>query len=331
MPISTAPSLDAATRKRLLRAAGWMLAAYVLAKVSVSLAHGLSELRDQPLRGEPRWGMIALSGAVFLLAHAVLVETWRTVLSCWDEHLPFWSAARVWSVSNLGRYLPGKVWQIGAMGAMARELDVSPIAASGSALLGTLVNITAGFVVALVSGRTLLLQRVPAQLQTLTIVAVAAACAGLLLAPLLIPRLAPVAARLTGRPVQATLPARAVAYSLVGNVLAWLVYGAAFQLFVAGVLGTAAGGYLTYLAAYTSSYLIGYIFLFAPAGVGFRETAMLEFLQLAGLATHPQAALVTLTSRIWLTLLEVTPAILFWAHHRMRRRSPTTDPSDVPT
>ena len=303
----------------------------MLTTVSVSLARGLSELRDQPLRGEPQWGMIALSGAVFLLAHAVLVETWRTVLSCWDEHLPFWSAARVWSVSNLARYLPGKIWQIGAMGAMARELNVSPIAASGSALLGTLVNIIAGFVVALVSGRGLLMQRVPTELQTLTIVAVAVACVGLLLAPLLIPRLAPLATRFTGRAFETTFPARAVVYAVVGNVLAWLLYGAAFTLFVAGVLGTAAGGYLTYLAVYTSSYLIGYIFLFAPAGVGFRETAMLEFLQAAGLATHPQAALVTLTSRLWLTLLEVTPAVLFWAHHRMRRRSPTPDPSDVPT
>ncbi|MEP7002254.1 MAG: hypothetical protein ABI969_17325 [bacterium] len=323
--------MDAARRKTLLRAAGWILAAYVLVKVGINLAHGLNELGDQPLRNEPRWGLIALSGAVFLLAHSVLVETWRRVLSCWNQHLPFLSAARVWSVSNLGRYIPGKVWQIGAMGAMARDLDVSPIAASGSALLGTLVNITAGFVVALVSGRSLLLQRLPAEMQTLTIGAVVVACVALMLTPFIIPRLAPAIGRLIGRRLEATLPARAVVYSLIGNVLAWLIYGAAFHLFVAGVLGKASGGYFEYLAAYTSSYLIGYIFLFAPAGVGFRETAMLEFLQLAGLATHPDAALVTLTSRIWLTLLEVTPAILFWAHHRMRRRSPTTDPSDVPT
>ena len=302
----------------------------MLVRVGISLAHGLSELRQQPLHSTPRWGLIALSGAVFLLAHAVLVATWRTVLSCWGEQLPFWSAARVWSVSNLARYVPGKIWQIGAMGAMARELHVSPLAASGSALLGTLVNIIAGFVVALVSGRRLLLQRLPPEMQGLMIVALAAGCAALLLAPVIIPRLAPVAARVMRRPVEATLPTRAVVYSLIGNVVAWLVYGAAFQLFVAGMLGESAGGYPAYLAAYTSSYLIGYIFLFAPAGVGFRETAMLEFLQLAGLATHPQAALVTLTSRIWLTLLEVTPAIFFWAYHRMRR-VPTTDPSDVPT
>ncbi len=323
--------MDRARRNTLLRVAGWLLAAFVVARVGIDLAHGMAELRDQPMHAQPRWGMLALSGLTFLAAHAVLVETWRTVLSCWEERLPFWSAARVWSVSNLGRYVPGKIWQIGAMGAMARNLDVSPIAASGSALLGTLVNIAAGFVVALVSGRAVLLARVPEAMRGLTVGIVIAACSALLLTPLLIPRLAPLIARLARRPVTATLPVRAVVYSLVGNVLAWLIYGAAFQLFVAGVLGSAGGGYLAYLAAYTSSYLIGYIFLFAPAGIGIREVAMLESLQLAGLATYPQAALVTVTSRIWLTLLEVTPAVLFWAHHRMRPRSSTTDPSDVPT
>ena len=64
------------------------------------------------------------------------------------------------------------------------------------------------------------------------------------------------AARLTGRSLQTTLPVRAVVYCLVGNLIAWLVYGAAFQLLVLGILGAATGGYLEYLAAYTISYLV---------------------------------------------------------------------------
>jgi len=261
----------------------------------------------------------------------VLVATWRMVLTCWGDRLPFWSAARVWSVSNLGRYIPGNIWTIGAMGAMARELRVSPIAASGSALLGTLVNIAVGFVVALVSGHALLLSRVPVPMRMFAVVVILAAAGSLLLLPFAMPRMGSALSRVTRRPLQATLPMRAVVYSLVGNVIAWLLYGAAFQLFMAGVLGRSTGGYLTYLAAYTSSYLIGYIFIFAPAGVGFRETAMLELLQLAGLASLPEAALITLTSRIWLTLLEVVPALLFWTHHRMRRRLTTLDRSDAPS
>jgi glycosyltransferase 2 family protein len=314
----------------LLRAAGWLAAGVVIVYVARNLGEGLRDLRTQPLPEHPRWGMVALSGGLFLVAHAVLVQTWRSVLACWDARLPFWSAARIWSVSNLGKYVPGKVWQIGAMSAMSRELGVSPIAASGSAILGTLVNVIAGFVVALLSGRALLETTRPGWGALATGIVVVAGGA-LLLAPLIIPRLAPFAARLAGRPLQTTLPVRAVVYSLVGNVIAWLLYGLAFQTLVIGILGSAAGGYLEYLAAYTLSYLFGYLAFFAPAGIGVREIVMKEVLVVAGLASAPQAALVTVSSRIWLTLLEVTPGFLFWALHRARRRSPTTDQSDVPT
>lgn len=294
------------------------------------LWHDLRELRAHPMSIAPDWATIALSGAVFLAAHAVLVQTWRSVLGCWAARLPFWTAARIWSVSNLGRYLPGKIWQIGAMGAMAREEGISPVAASGSALLGTLVNLVAGFVVALLGGRALL-ERSSNGHGTLAAVLVVLAAASLLAAPALVTRLGPPLARLTGRPVAAHLPTRAVLYALVGNVVAWLAYGAAFQLFMVGLLGGAAGGYAQYLAAYTISYLVGYLALFAPAGLGAREGAMVTVLAYAGLATRPQAALVALASRVWLTLLEVVPGFLFWAYAAVRRRPPTTDPSDVTT
>jgi hypothetical protein len=278
----------------------------------------------------PRWDLIALSGLIFLIAHAVLVLTWRAVLSCWDARLPFWTAARIWSVSNLGRYIPGKIWQIGAMGAMARQVHVSPIAASGSALLGTLVNILAGFVVAVASGRELLARASGSNGSFATIV-VGVSCAALLVAPFFVPRVAPFVSRMLGKPVEATLPARAVVYALAGNVAAWLLYGAAFKVFVAGILGHASGAYSAYLATYTISYVVGYIVLFAPAGIGVREGAMLEMLQIAGLATHPQATLITLGSRVWLTLLEVTPALIFWLYHSARPRLPTIDHSDAST
>jgi hypothetical protein len=122
-----------------------------------------------------------------------------------------------------------------------------------------------------------------------------------------------------------------VIYALVGNIVAWLLYGAAFQLFVFGLLGTASGGYAEYLAAYTISYIVGYLAIFAPAGIGARELAMVTVLTAAALTTGPEAALVVLTSRVWLTLLEVVPGFVFWTHAALNRRPPTRDPSDVPT
>lgn len=313
-----------------LRYGSWILAAAVVVIVGRELGKGLIELRSHPLPRAPKWELVLLSGAVFLTGHAVLVQTWRSMLACWDARLPFWSAARIWSVSNLARYLPGKVWNIGAMGAMSRSLGVSPVAASGSAILSTLVNLLAGFVVAVISGRALLEQSSNGR-GTIAIIIVVLASLMLLLAPMLMPRLAPIVGRLIGRPVAATLPARAVVYALVGNVMAWLLYGAAFQLFVYGLLGTLAGGYAEYLAAYTISYILGYLAIFAPAGLGVREGAMVTVLTFAALTTAPEAALVALTSRVWLTLLEVVPGFVFWTHAAVNRRPPTRDPSDVPT
>jgi len=316
--------------RRALRYVGWILTVAVVVYVGRNLASGVLALRSQPLPHSPRWDLILLSGVVFLTGHAVLVQTWRSMLACWDARLPFWTAARVWSVSNLARYLPGKVWNIGAMGAMSKALGVSPVAASGSAILSTLVNLLAGFVVAVVAGRALLEQSSEGR-GTLAIVVVVLASLMLLVAPLLMPRVAPVIGRLVGRNLEATLPARAVVYALVGNLIAWLLYGAAFQLFVHGLLGSLAGGYAEYLAAYTISYLLGYLAIFAPAGIGVREGTMVTVLTYAGLATAPQAALVALTSRVWLTLLEVIPGFSFWTHAAVNRRPPTRDPSDAPT
>jgi len=316
--------------RRTLRYISWALAAVVVVIVGRNLAGGLLDLRTHPLPRPPRWGLVLLSGAVFLSGHAVLVQTWRSMLACWDARLPYWGAARIWSVSNLARYLPGKVWNIGAMGAMSKAVGVSPVAASGSAILSTLVNLLAGFVVAVVAGRALLEQSSNGR-GTIAMLIVVIASALLLVAPWLMPRVAPLVARMVGRPVEATLPGRAVVYALVGNVVAWLLYGAAFQLFVFGLLGPLAGGYAEYLAAYTISYILGYLVLFAPAGIGVREGAMVTVLTYAGLTTGPEAALVALTSRVWLTLLEVVPGFLFWTHAAVNRRPPTRDPSDVPT
>lgn len=252
------------------------------------------------------------------------------MLTCWGARLGFWRAARIWSVSNLGRYLPGKIWQIGIMAAMARDSGISPLAASGSAILGTLVNVLAGLAVALATGRVLL-ERTSRGREPGAIGLVLLASVALLGLPWLIPRLAPLAARVLRRPVQAMLPVRAIGYAVIGNVTAWLLYGAAFDLFTRGVLGEASGGYPQYLAAYTVSYLAGYLMLFAPAGIGVREGMMVTALTHAGLATAPQAALVALTSRVWLTVLEVVPGFLFWAHATTRRRPPTSHRSDVPT
>jgi len=59
---------------------------------------------------------------------------------------------RIWFVSNLGKYVPGKIWAIAAMGTLAQEQGISPAAAMGSSVVVQLVNLVTGFGVFFIAG-----------------------------------------------------------------------------------------------------------------------------------------------------------------------------------
>ena len=321
----TQPTGSAPSRRRWTRYAARTLQA---ALAVIALAYAYRALRSQWTGASPRigaihpeWGWIVASGLVFLLTYGVLVETWREILRAWGSKLWFTSAVRIWAVSNLGRYIPGKLWQIGAMGLMAQREGVSAIAATGSAILNVVVNLIAGFAVVAAFGWPLLHLEAVGGLRT-SILFLSACIAILIAMPLLLPIVLGVLSKTTGRNLNIGAPPRtAIFISLVGNVVAWLLYGVAFALFAHGVLGTSAGPITGYIAVYALSYLVGYLVLFAPAGVGFREAAMIALLPAARLADPTQAAILAVTSRLWLTALEIAPGALFLGVDGLRRRT----------
>jgi glycosyltransferase 2 family protein len=285
-----------------------MLAAVAVLLAGQAIVAQWNAFRASGAHLEPRWALVGASSLLVLLTYALLIETWRRTVRAWDSELSFTRAARIWCISNLGRYLPGKVWQIGAMGVMAQAEGVSPVAATGSALLINLVNLLAGFGVVLVTGADFF--DAP---RTAGLLAVALA-AGILAAPRVVQPMGRLAGRLLGRPLDVpALPARAVWLAAVGCLLAWLLYGVAFQLFVAGLLGAAPGRTTAYIAAFTGSYLLGYIALFAPGGIGVREGTLIVALGRLGLAQAGAAGVISVASRLWLTVLEVLPGLGFLA------------------
>jgi hypothetical protein len=264
---------------------------------------------------------VALSGLIFLATYVVLLETWREVLRSWGSRLSFVNAARIWTVSNLGRYVPGKLWQIGAMGLMAQRANVSPIAATGSSILNVVVNLVAGFLIVAVLGWPLLDLPQVAGGKALAIAFVVIATGFLVALPRVLPPLARALGRMTGRDFDiGAFPASAILLSLIGNLIAWVLYGAAFAVFARGIIGTIQGPLTAYIAVYALSYLVGYLVLFSPAGLGFREASMIALLPAARLADPTQALLLAVTSRLWLTALEVAPGAFFLTFDALRRR-----------
>ena len=291
------------------------LAAIVIVLVVRKIAEQWGAVKLALDQARPNWLALAASGVVVLTTYCVLIETWRVLLRGWQHEIPFLDAARIWTVSNLGKYLPGKVWSITALVVMTREYGVSAAEGTAASVLVTLVNTLVGFVVAIVAGASLL-NLSPAAVVVIAVIAVA-----VLASPSALPRLGLLAGKVFGRQiVLRPIAHRVILLAGALTAIAWLMYGVAFWLFTIGVLGCAPGALRDYVAVFAGSYLIGFIAIFVPAGAGVREGAMAVALKRAGFATGP-AYLLVVASRLWLTALEVIPPLIFLAFVRRRRLS----------
>jgi hypothetical protein len=302
---------------RLTVVAQWLVAAVVIAFAGREIARQWRDVAPALASLRIDWIRVTASGLLVLTTYLILVEAWRATLRVWSETLPFATAARIWFVSNLGKYVPGKVWQIAAMGAMAQRASVSAAAAIGSSLLVNLVSVIAGFaVIALTAaGRiSAVVGRQGAGSASSEIAVVGIAIAGgvaLALAPVAVPGLVTLASRLTGRTIPIPrVPAKAVWVAAASTVASWLLYGLAFSLFAHGITPRATGNATSYIAVYTGSYLAGYLALFAPGGVGVREAVLVLAMPRFELASAADAAVIAITSRLWLTVLEILPGLI---------------------
>jgi hypothetical protein len=293
-------------RKPLILAAQLVLAAVVLWLAWRALEPDLGSLGGAWKHVELRALPLAISGMLVMMSYAVLILTWCLVVTAWGSRISVRAAARIWFVSNLGRYVPGKVWAIAAMGTLAQRAGVSPSVAVGSALYINAINVLAGFAVCLLAAPA----ATPAPPALAIPVGVAAAA--LVLIPNALPAVVRWVAARAGREVTlAPLRYSAIATTFGACVAAWVFYGVAFQFLAIGTIGDPSGATLDYVAVFTGSYLIGFLAVFAPGGAVVREATMIT--QASQLALMPAAdvALLAVISRVWLTLFELLPGLLF--------------------
>ena len=272
---------------------------------------------DYQFRFHPGW-LLAASATV-LVAFVLLIETWRRVLGSLGAHIAFGPAARVWFASNLGKYVPGKIWQLSAMTLMIGEYGATVAVAGASAVVMTIANIATGFAIVLLTSTTTVRQL--AGSATAVAVAMFALVLVLAAAPLLARQWNRFAARIGKEELSVTIPLRAVWISMAGCAASWMLYGFAFNFFVRSLIGRGDAPWESFITANAASYLVGYLTLIAPGGIGVREVVLSSILVPLGTATAPQAAVITIASRLWLTLLEILPSLVALIRSRRRQGS----------
>ncbi|MCW2680695.1 MAG: hypothetical protein JWM62_2096 [Frankiales bacterium] len=238
-----------------------------------------------------------------LLSLTLSLLTWRATLAGLGTPLPLGTAARIFFVGQLGKYVPGSVWPVLAQMELGSAYGLSRTAVGTASLLQLAVGIPGALLIgalavpALVSAGAgayaLLLLVLPLAVLALWPPVLGAALdRGLRLL-----RRPPLTQRLTGRVVLQVALLSAASGVLLG-LQAWLL---AVDLGARGtlLLPLATGAFVLAMAA-------GLLALPLPAGAGVREAVLVAALSSA--LPLGQALLLALVSRVLLTVADLTVA-----------------------
>lgn len=251
---------------------------------------------------------LRLLGSTLLLVVVLFggVAIWAWTLRQFGLRRPFATLARIWFLSNLGRYIPGKVWQLVGVAELGREAQIPALLSLTSLAIYMGLVLLAAWLVGIFMLPATALGSLGSSLPLFR-----------LLSPLLLlllhPRVVNLAvswsSRLTRRPLADWRGNWRTGVLLLGAcLLLWIGFGAAFHLFVSSLTEVRITQFPSLTAIFALSFLAGYVVLIAPAGLGAKEAA------LAGLLSHTMplsvAATLAIAARIWTMLAEVLPALL---------------------
>jgi glycosyltransferase 2 family protein len=313
-------------RRRLLKRGAQLVVLVVVAWFVGRVLRGQwGEFRKVSGSLRPSWTLLAASGAIVLATYWVQVQVWRRLVAEGGVRVPFWRAARIWCISNLGKYVTGKVWGIAAMGALAQREGVAPTTAAAAAILNQLVNLGAGLVVVAVCGARTIPLMWPGG-GALVGVLVAVGVAGLLLLPVVLPWAVRFVARRTGRGGDLAIGPGAIWVAIAANVVVWMLQGLAFHVLALALGAGWSRDWLASIAVFTGSYVLGYLAVIVPGGLGVREVAMGAAFSGLHLATPVQVTVAAIGSRLWLTVLEILPGALFLARDAAASRPQKSTP-----
>lgn len=291
------------------RLIGRLLAAALVVAALVFLGRTIARNADEVRAFE--WQLDPALLVASLLAHG-LVLAWGVVV--WQRVLMHTTEAptrlrvllRIWFLSSAARYIPGKIWQFVAAAQLAGRAGLS------AAAVLTSMAIQIGFTLlaaVLVAAATLPLPGWWA-LGRPTLVVAGGVTAVLLSHPAVLRAALRLIPRALHRDVVAWRGGWLDGLVLLAlSVVSWLLYGAAFHLFVSALVDLPGSALLPLAGVNALSFLAGYIVIIAPAGLGVREAAMTALL--APIIPTYVAAVVAALSRLWTIATELLGAAVF--------------------
>lgn len=311
------PGRPPGRRARIVTAVKWSAAALAVALLVV----GVVQQWDAIVRDFARLsvGTVVVGVLATLVALVANMASWRAMTAATGTRLPVAAASSVFFVGQLGKYVPGGVWSIAAQAELGRAHGLARTTSAAASLASMLVSMVTAALVGIVG----LLVGAPDGLATFWWLALVAALGLVALVPPVLARLIALAMRLLRRPRQVvTLSWGATTASIAWSAAMWLAYGvqATTVLRAFGADGPAVPPLAT--GAYAVAWLVGFLVVVAPAGLGAREGVLV--LLLGPVAGVSGALALAVVSRALMTLGDVLLAAVgagLAVRHRRRTGS----------
>jgi len=250
---------------------------------------------------------LLLSILILICVLTANVIVWGYALRQLDQRLEFSALARIWFLSNLARYMPGKIWQFVGIAELSRSLGVPALAGVTSIVVYMGYMLLAAWFV----GIYLLPAESLGRLSDLASIARILTPASLvLLHPRILASAVGVVARITRQecaPWQGRWGASLVLFA--AGIVLWFAFGAAFFLFIGSLTHVTLSQYPALTAIFALAFVAGYVIVVAPAGLGAKEGFMAALL--SSMLPLSVAAAVAVASRLWSIVAELAPALAF--------------------
>ncbi|MBT1630609.1 lysylphosphatidylglycerol synthase transmembrane domain-containing protein [Curtobacterium flaccumfaciens] len=301
-------------RARVLTVVKWVAAVVALAFLVWSIARQWDAISRDFVRLDA--GTIVLGVAATIVALVANMLSWRAMMSASGFRVRLAAASSIFFVGQLGKYIPGGVWSIAAQAELGRAHGLQRTGSAVAALASMLVSMVTAAVVGIVAVLLASSTGFATFWWLIPLIVVGLVC----LTPPVLGRLIAVAFRILRRPAQdTTLTWTGTVMSLVWSLVMWLAYGVQATLVLRVFGADSPTLFPVAVGAYAVAWLVGFVVVIAPAGIGPREGILVLLLGSVAGGSAPLALAVI--SRVFMTIGDVMLAgvgALLAARHRRK-------------
>lgn len=262
------------------------------------------------------WTVFALSILLYFAYKLTLASLWHYLTVQNRCSIRYWEAVRAYLYSILGKYIPGKVFMLLARVPAYKEAGVAVSKVTVCFFLENVCTLLGAAFLFLVS-----LFFFPNELlgdyQWVTVALIVLFF--IFINPKIINFFLKYVERFT-KLKDLCIPVGYVQMlKIVGLfILNWLVVGAGFYMLACSIYPVPASQFLYVAGIFGLSCIIGILAVFAPSGIGVREGIMLVGLGLV--MPEEYAMIISIVSRLWMTLAELALIGIAWLIDRLRRK-----------